>query len=278
MTCGEMTYGRPNKSSSRWAKRVITSGVRKRTQRESARVRTVKCYLYTSRRVHGSCCCLDTKLPERTKNLKSAQDHKWNPDSSDFDNNWDLLTLTSPYKSPCTSLCVTLALSKVIADPAILCLTILERAVLALGGPKMKSSTTLCFVHVNDEEKYVWELKLQHSLCCWTDGSNASLCLVSKCIGLWSIPWPCSRWTPTSAFADDIWSDRWHSGPACLFTLTLLMKSVFSKTISLFVRCFITDVNLGDVFEILYVLFSPTVHQFRSSVDLVVVPSVQCMS
>ena len=77
----------------RWAKRVITPGVRKRTQRESARVRTVKCYLYTSRRVHGSCCCLDTKLPERTKNLKSAQDHKWNPDSSDFDNNWDLLTL-----------------------------------------------------------------------------------------------------------------------------------------------------------------------------------------
>ena len=146
MTCGEMTYGRPNKSSSRWAKRVITSGVRKRTQRESARVRTVKCYLYTSRRVHGSCCCLDTKLPERTKNLKSAQDHKWNPDSSDFDNNWDLLTLTSPYKSPCTSLCVTLALSKVIADPAILCLTILERAILALGGPKMKSSTTLCFL------------------------------------------------------------------------------------------------------------------------------------
>ena len=37
-------------------------------------------------------------------------------------------------------------------------------------------------------------------------------------------------------------------------------------TISLFVRCFITDVNLGDVIEILDVLLSPVVHHLRSPV------------
>ena len=47
---------------------------------------------------------------EQTK-LTSAQDNEWNPDSCDLDNSWDLFALTSPYKSPCTSLCVTLALS-----------------------------------------------------------------------------------------------------------------------------------------------------------------------
>ena len=37
----------------------------------------------------------------------------------------------------------------------------------------------------------------------------------------------------------------------------------------------ITDVNLGDVVEVLDVFLSPIVHQLRSSVDLVVLPSVQ---
>ena len=47
--------------------------------------------------------------------------------------------------------------------------------------------------------------------------------------------------------------------------------------ISLFVRCIITDVNLGDIIKILDVLFSRTMHQLRSSVDLVLVvlPLVQ---
>ena len=45
------------------------------------------------------------------------------------------------------------------------------------------------------------------------------------------------------------------------------------KTISMFVKCFITDVNLAD--ETLDVLFSPTVHQLRSTVNLVVLPWVQ---
>ena len=37
-----------------------------------------------------------------------------------------------------------------------------------------------------------------------------------------------------------------------------------------------TDVNLGDVVEVLDPLFSPTVYQLRRSVYFVVLPSVQC--
>ena len=47
-------------------------------------------------------------------------------------------------------------------------------------------------------------------------------------------------------------------------------------TISLLVRCFITDVNLGDAVEVLDVFLNPTVHQLISSADLVVLPPVQC--
>ena len=36
-----------------------------------------------------------------------------------------------------------------------------------------------------------------------------------------------------------------------------------------------TDVNLRDVVQVLAVFLSPSVHQLRSSVDLVVPPSVQ---
>ena len=35
-----------------------------------------------------------------------------------------------------------------------------------------------------------------------------------------------------------------------------------------------TDVNLGDVVEVLYPLVSPTVYQLRLSVHIVVLPSV----
>ena len=45
--------------------------------------------------------------------------------------------------------------------------------------------------------------------------------------------------------------------------------------ISLFVRCFITDVNLENRIEILDIFVSPTVHQLRSSVDLVVLSAVR---
>ena len=37
-----------------------------------------------------------------------------------------------------------------------------------------------------------------------------------------------------------------------------------------------TDVNLGDVVEVLDPLYSPTVYQLRSAICFVVVPSVQC--
>ena len=49
-----------------WAKSVITCGVR--SEKKCACVRTVRCYLYTPRRVRGSCHCLDAKLPERKQN------------------------------------------------------------------------------------------------------------------------------------------------------------------------------------------------------------------
>ena len=43
-------------------------------EEKCACVRTVRCCLYTSRRVHGSCHCLDAKLPERTnKSEKCAR-------------------------------------------------------------------------------------------------------------------------------------------------------------------------------------------------------------
>ena len=57
-----------------------------RSEKKCACVRTVKCSLYIRRRVHGSCHCLDAKLPERTKNLRSVQDNEWRLDSGEFDN------------------------------------------------------------------------------------------------------------------------------------------------------------------------------------------------
>ena len=38
-----------------------------RNEKKRVCVRAVRCCLYTPRRVHGSCHCLDAKLPERTK-------------------------------------------------------------------------------------------------------------------------------------------------------------------------------------------------------------------
>ena len=58
-----------------------------RSEKKCACVRTVRCYLYTPRRVHGSRHCLKAILPETTKNLRSVQDHKWSPDSSELDYN-----------------------------------------------------------------------------------------------------------------------------------------------------------------------------------------------
>ena len=47
-------------------------------------------------------------------------------------------------------------------------------------------------VHVEDEddEKNVFQLKLNHAECCWTAGSNVLFCLVLMCIGIWGTPLP----------------------------------------------------------------------------------------
>ena len=47
-------------------------------------------------------------------------------------------------------------------------------------------------------------------------------------------------------------------------------------TMSLSVRCFTTDVNRGDVVEVLDMRLSPIYGQLRSSVYFVVLPSAQC--
>ena len=67
----------------------------------------------------------------------------------------------------------------------------------------------------------------------------------------------------------------------CLFALSASELEYLSHEerifipISLFVRCLITDVNLEDVIEMLDIFVSPTVHQLRSSVDLVVLSAVR---
>ena len=106
-------------------------------------VRMVICYLYTSRRVHGSCYCLSAKLPVRTKNLSSAQDYEWNPHSSET---WQQLRQFRSDVAVQVSLYWSVrdpGVVEVIADPNILCFAIIESAMLAMDGPKMKSSITL---------------------------------------------------------------------------------------------------------------------------------------
>ena len=43
-----------------------------RSEKMCARVRAVRCSLYTHRRVHGSCRCVDANLPERTKKIREV--------------------------------------------------------------------------------------------------------------------------------------------------------------------------------------------------------------
>ena len=81
---------------------------------------------------------------------------------------------------------MVVALSLLSLIPPFFCLATLESASLAIGGPKMKDFTTLGSVHVEDEgdEKYVGQLKLNHSECCWIAGSNVVSCLVRNFIGM----------------------------------------------------------------------------------------------
>ena len=72
----------------------------------------------------------------------------------------------------------------VIADTTILCLAIFGRAILAFDGQDEELHHVGLSVHVEDEDddKYVFQLKLNHSKCCWTARSNVSL-FFRKCIG-----------------------------------------------------------------------------------------------
>ena len=79
MTNDEMTFERHKhiiKPLSQTCDHIWRANVR--SEKKCACVRTVRCCLYTHRRVHGSCHFLDTKQPE---------DYTWSPDSSELDNN-----------------------------------------------------------------------------------------------------------------------------------------------------------------------------------------------
>ena len=217
------------KPSSPWAKRVITSGVRACAARKKCEcVRTVKCCLYKARRVHGSCHCLDAKLPER-KIVEVRKDYTWSPNSGELDNNWDLFGLTSPYKSPCTSLCVTLALSRLLLISPFFVLHPWECHSCHRWSQDEELHHVGLSDHVEDEddEKYVFQLKLNHSKCRRTAVSNVSLCFVRKCIGILGTPLLCTRWMLTSAFADGLSSGRWHSGPFVYWNLLLSWGACF---------------------------------------------------
>ena len=106
-----------------------------------------------------------TRNCQKEKSEKCAN-YKWIPDSSEL----DLFALTPPYKCPCTRLCATLALSLLSLIPPFF-----ESAILANDGPKMKNSIYVGLsVHDEDEddEKYVFQLKLNHSTCFRTAGSR----------------------------------------------------------------------------------------------------------
>ena len=84
-------------------------------------VRPVRYCLYTPRRVHGSCYCLDAKLPE-----KRSQDNKW---SFSLSRQW--------LRSCCWRLCTSFLLQVEGEDHGVVIFAILESASLAIGGPKI---------------------------------------------------------------------------------------------------------------------------------------------
>ena len=113
------------------------------------------------------------------------QDYEWRLGSGEFDNDWDLVTPS--YKSPLPIEVEDRGIVDVIAHPTILCLATLESASLAMCGPKMKNSTTLSFLSMLKMKmmrKYVGQLKLNHSECFGTAGSNKLSCLVRSFIGM----------------------------------------------------------------------------------------------
>ena len=230
-----------------------------RREKECACARTVTCCLHTARRVHGSRHCLDAKLPESTKNLRSAQDYKWSPDSGELENNWDLFALTSPYKSPCTSLCVTLALSLSSLIPPFF--------VLPLMVPRWRTPprSAFCPCWGWRWEKYVFQFETQPFQVLLDCGIQH---VILSC--------PQMHWNLKYSFAlSSLKADK--SMCSCLF-IGIDASHVDCAFISwsLSERCIMTDVNLGDAVEVLDPLVSPTVYKLRRSVYFVVLPSVQC--
>ena len=81
----------------------------------------------------------------------------------------------------------------VIAGPTILCLATLENVIISIGGSHVEEFHHVGLsVHVEDEddEKYCFQLELNHSKCCWTARSNVSRCLEDKCNGTGGTPLP----------------------------------------------------------------------------------------
>ena len=104
----------------------------------------------------------------------------------------------------------------VIADLSILCLATLESAILAIDGPKMKNSTTLGFLSMLRMKMTRKTSSSWNSTILNVVGLLDPMCLFAcKCIGIWGAPLPWARWRLTRAFADALYSGRWHSGPAC---------------------------------------------------------------
>ena len=115
-------------------------------------------------------------------NLRSAQDYEWNLVSGELDNNWDPFPISIAYKSPCTCLCVTLALSGLSLIPPFF---VLHSCHWWSQDEELHHVGISVHVEDEDDEKYVQQLELNHSECCWTAGSNVSLCLVRKFFGTW---------------------------------------------------------------------------------------------
>ena len=97
--------------------------------------------------VHGSCHCLDAKLPEKISRLQM-----------------EVQSITTMTRSCCWRLCTSLLVQVEVEDrdvvivvvyPTILCLAILECASLAIDGPKMKNSTTPSFLSMS-RMKTMW--------------------------------------------------------------------------------------------------------------------------
>ena len=89
MANDEMTFEahkQIGKPLSRTCTHIWRASVRSEKVRVCVRAREVFVCTHP-RRVHGNCNCLEAKLPERRKNLRSAQDYTWSPDSGDLDNN-----------------------------------------------------------------------------------------------------------------------------------------------------------------------------------------------